>query len=239
MRAILLAGGKGTRLAPYTTILPKPLMPVGQQAIIEILIRQLQNAGFHRITVAIGHLAHLVQAVLGNGEKWNVQIDYSLEATPLGTSGPLKLIEDLDDTFFVLNGDVLTDLNFEALLRFHTENGAVATIATHKRTVDIDYGIVHRNGSSMTRYEEKPIINYEVSMGIYALEPSILHYIPQGSYQDFPDLVHLLLNKGEKVMCYPCDGLWFDLGRAEDFQRVLELSDSLAEAIPFFRVNPA
>jgi NDP-mannose synthase len=239
MRAIVLAGGKGTRLAPYTAILPKPLMPVGQQAIIEILIRQLRNAGCHRITVAIGHLAHLVQAVLGNGEKWDVQINYSVELTPLGTSGPLTLINDLDETFLVLNGDVLTDLSFEAFLKFHREHGAVATIATHKRTVDIDYGIVHRNGRAITRYEEKPIINYEVSMGIYALEPSIMDYIPEGSYQDFPDLVQLLLNKGEKVLCYPCDGLWYDLGRAEDFQRVLVLSDSLAEAIPFFRVNPA
>ena len=197
MRAVVLAGGKGTRLAPYTTILPKPLMPVGQQAIVELLIRQLEHAGCHRITIAIGHLAHLVQAVLGDGAKWNVQIDYSVEETPLGTSGPLRLIDNLDTTFLVLNGDVLTDLSFEAFLRFHTENGAVATIATYKRTVDIDYGIVHRDGLSITRYEEKPAIDYEVSMGIYALEPAILQHIPPGSCQDFPDLIHALLNKGE------------------------------------------
>lgn len=244
MRAVVLAGGKGARLSPYTAILPKPLMPVGDQAILEILIRQLKHNGFHRITVALGHLAHLVKAVLGNGDSLEVNIDYSIEDAPLGTSGPLLLIEPLDETFVVLNGDVLTDLSFQDVINFHRHNNAVATIATHKRNVNIDYGVVYRQGNRMTGYEEKPTMNYEVSMGIYVLEPRVLQFIPQGSYQDFPDLVRILIENKEKVMCYPYEGIWFDLGRFEDFQKVQELADSLAGSIPFFgraaasRVSP-
>jgi len=237
VRAVVLAGGKGARLSPYTAILPKPLMPVGDQAIVEILIRQLKHCGCRRITMALGHLAHLVQAVLGNGDNLDVQIDYSIENTPLGTSGPLLLIERPSQTFIVLNGDVLTDLSFEDLLNFHSTNNAVATIATHRRTVNIDYGVVHREDLRMVGYEEKPMMNYEVSMGIYVLEPSVLRYIPPTSYQDFPDLVRILLENKEKVLCYPHEGIWFDLGRVEDFQKVQELSDTLAEQIPFFRAN--
>lgn len=234
MRAVILAGGKGTRLLPYTTVLPKPLMPIGDQAIVEILIRQLSHYGFQRITVALGHLAHLVQALLGDGEKLGVKIDYSVEDVPLGTSGPLALIRGLDETFLVANGDVLTDINLEKMLRFHREQNAVATIATHCRRVDINYGVIHRDGFRVARYDEKPVIDYEVSMGIYLFDPRVLRHIPPGRYLDFPDLVAKLLDSGMTVCSYPYDGIWFDLGRVEDFQAVHSAIDRLKDQIPFF-----
>lgn len=232
MRAVILAGGKGKRLLPYTTILPKPLLPVGDQAILEILIRQIRNAGFHRITIALGHLAHLVQAVLGNGHNLGVQIDYSIEERPLGTSGPLSLIPDLNETFMVLNGDVLTDLDFQKMLSFHRENNAVTTIATHKRTVNIDYGVIRKNGLAVVGYDEKPPIHYEVSMGIYIFEPEVLAHIAHGAFLDFPDLVNILLSKEMHLVSYPHEGIWFDLGRAADFQQVQKMTDVLEKSIP-------
>jgi len=233
MRAVILAGGKGTRLAPYTTIVPKPLLPVGERPIVEILIRQLQNSGFHRITLALGHLAHLVQAVLGNGGQFGVNIDYSIENSALGTSGPLGLLDDLGETFVVLNGDILTDLDFGDLLKFHRENQFVLTVACHERRVHVDYGVIHRNGRQIVRYEEKPVIRFHVSTGIYVFEPSVLAYIKPGEYLDFPVLVGALLDSGERVGCYPFDGMWFDLGRIEDFQAVHETWDDLKQNVPF------
>lgn len=234
MRAVILAGGKGTRLLPYTAILPKPLMPVGDQAILEILIRQIKNAGYRRITIALGHLAHLVQAVIRNGDSLGVEIDYSIEDQPLGTSGPLSLIPDLNETFLVLNGDILTDLDFQKMLAFHRDNNAVTTIATHKRVVNINYGIIRKNGLAVLGYDEKPAIHFEVSMGIYLFEPSVLDHIPNGSRLDFPDLVDILLGQGLRVVSYPHDGIWFDLGRVEDFHQVQKTADTLKEAIPCF-----
>ncbi len=237
MRAIILAGGKGTRLQPYTTILPKPLMPVNQQSIVEIVIRQLKHHGFNHITLALGHLAHLVKAVLGNGNHLDVKIDYSLERVPLGTSGPLSLIPDLDDTFLVMNGDILSDLDFKDMLQFHRERQAVATIAVHRRKVHIDYGVLHRKEYRLLKYEEKPTIDYEVSTGIYIFQREVINYIHPGAYLDFPELVKMLMHDERPVMCYPFDGIWFDLGRVEDFQYVQERIDALEESIPFLSPN--
>ncbi len=237
MRAIILAGGKGTRLLPYTTILPKPLMPVNQQSIVEIVIRQLKHHGFNHITLALGHLAHLVKAVLGNGNHLDVTIDYSLEHVPLGTSGPLSLIPDLDETFLVMNGDILSDLDFRDMLQFHRERQAVATIAVHRRKVHIDYGVLHRKDYRLLKYEEKPTIDYEVSTGIYIFQREIINYIHPGVYLDFPELVKMLIHNERPVMCYPFDGIWFDLGRVEDFQYVQERIEVLKDSIPFLSPN--
>ncbi len=233
MRAVILAGGKGTRLLPYTTILPKPLMPVGERAILEILIRQLQECGFNNLTICLGHLAHIVQSVLSNGNKFRSRITYSIEDVPLGTSGPLSLVPGLDGTFMVVNGDVLCNLDYGELIRFHRSRNASLTIATHQRTVHVDYGIVHTSGDRLTKYEEKPVIKYQVSMGVYVFEPSVLKYIPPCTYLDFPDLVQTLLRQGEHVCQYPFDGIWFDLGRIEDFQEVHDRYEDLKKAIPF------
>jgi NDP-mannose synthase len=233
MRAVILAGGQGTRLRPYTTILPKPLMPVGERSIVEIIVNQLKQHGFDHITLALGHLAHLVQAVIGNGDKFKINVDYSVEEIPLGTGGPLALIGNLDGTFLVMNGDILSDIDFQDVLRFHREQEAMVTIAVHKRVVKIDYGVLRRAGYSLVTYQEKPVFDYEVSTGIYVMESSVMRYIIPFCHLDFPDLIQRLIGNGEKVACYPFSGLWYDLGRADDFQFVQDNVHKFKDTIPF------
>lgn len=233
MRAVILAGGQGTRLHPYTTVLPKPLLPVGQKAIVEIIIDQLKHHGFSHITLALGHLSHLVKAVLGDGEKYRLTVDYRVEEIPLGTSGPLGMIKDLDGTFLVMNGDILSNIDFKDIFRFHKEQQSMATIAVHNRVVKLDYGVLQRAGYSLVRYQEKPVFNYEVSTGIYVLDSSVLRYIIPSSRLDFPDLVQTLIRNGEKVCCYPFSGIWYDLGRAEDFQFVQNHLSKFHDSIPY------
>jgi NDP-sugar pyrophosphorylase family protein len=184
----------------------------------------------------VGHLAHLIQAVLGDGDRFKVKIDYSVEDFPLGTAGPLAEVNGLDDTFLVVNGDVLTNLDFRSLRNFHRDSGAVATVAIHKRWVNINYGVVRRSGDLLAQYDEKPTIDYEVSMGVYVFESRILDFIPGESYLDFPDLVRILLDAGERVAVYSSDGIWYDLGRPEDFQAAHDELDDLRNRIPFFKV---
>lgn len=235
MRAIILAGGKGTRLLPYTTVLPKPLMPIGGQPIVGVVIRQLHHYGYTHITLALGHLAHLIKAVLDNGNNPGVNVDYSMETHALGTTGPLSLIKELDENFLVMNGDVLTDINFRDVMEFHRSQNAAATIVVHRRTVRIDYGVLQRTGFRLTHYDEKPSFDYEVSTGIYVFSRKILQYVKPNSYLDFPDLVKILISHGEKTVCYPFSGTWFDLGRAEDFTAVHKELDVLEQRIPFLR----
>jgi NDP-mannose synthase len=223
-RVVILAGGRGTRLAPYTSILPKPLMPIGERAILEIVVEQLADHGFSDITFCVGYLAHLIRAVFESRPDPNVTISYAHEVDALGTAGPLRLVDGLEDTFLAMNGDVLTTLDYRELLRYHRASDNALTIATHRRTVKIDYGVLHlTNGSHLLpkrvrSYEEKPEIASTVSMGIYVVEPSALAHIPQGEYFDIPDLVHALLRDGQPVGAYIYDGLWFDIGRREDYE---------------------
>lgn len=233
MQAVVLAGGKGTRLRPYTAILPKPLLPVGDRPILEVLIRQLRNCGIDRLTISLGHLAHLVQAVLGNGHKFGIKIDYAIEDFPLGTCGPLSLIERPDEPFFVLNGDVLTNLDFTELMEFHRARTGYITIAGHKRQVAIDYGVLRRVGDILHQYDEKPVIDYEVSMGVYVFDPYVLKYIQPNTYIDFPDVIKILLANHERVSIYEFDGIWYDLGRQEDFVEVQDRLETLRTRIAF------
>ena len=226
-RAVILAGGKGSRLGPYTTVLPKPLLPVGDRAILDVVVHQLQQAGFAELTLAVSYLAHLVRAAMGDGSRWGVQIDYAEEPEPLGTVGPLANIEGLDDSFLVMNGDVLTTLDFSELLALHRESGNALTIAAHRRVVRTDYGVLHVEGSArrtgiVTGFEEKPEIPYIVSMGVYAMEPRVLDTIEPGSYLDLPDLVLRLIDAGEQVGSYLFDGYWLDIGRHDDYERAID-----------------
>jgi NDP-sugar pyrophosphorylase family protein len=223
-RAVVLAGGRGSRLAPYTTVLPKPLLPVGERPILEILLRQLGATGFDDVTLAVGHLAHLVRAVVGDGSAHAVSIRYHEEERALGTAGPLATIADLDETFVMVNGDVLTTLDFRTLVRAHQQAGNVLTIATHRRTVRADYGVLHTDGAvgatrRVTGYDEKPELAYTVSMGVYVLEPAAIALLSPGEHCDFPDLVLDLLSRGAAVGSYAYDGYWLDLGREDDFRR--------------------
>jgi NDP-mannose synthase len=218
MKTVVLAGGRGTRLAPYTSVLPKPLMPVGEQSILEVVVGQLEEAGIVDIHFSVGYLAHLVEAVFDNRENGHVKITYVREQEALGTAAPLRLVEGLDSTFLVMNGDVLTTLDYRDLVKYHRQQGSVLTIATHKRSIKIDYGIMDLDVTSRVRgFEEKPEIVSPVSMGIYVMEPDVLDYIPQGTYFDFPDLVQALLAEGRRVGAYLYDGLWFDIGRQDDY----------------------
>ena len=221
MRAVILAGGKGTRLVPYTYVLPKPMMPIGDKAILEILLRQMKRAGVNHVTLAVGHLAGLMQAFFQDGAQYDLDITYSYETKPLGTAGPLANISGLDQTFLVSNGDVLTLLNIAELVKFHKDQGSICTIAMHERQVHIDLGVIEQNNGEyvVTGYVEKPTLNYRVSMGLYVFEPKVLEYIPQGEYLDFPTLVKTLIANGERVLGFPYSGYWMDLGNPEDYNQ--------------------
>jgi NDP-mannose synthase len=222
-KAIVFAGGQGTRLAPYTSVLPKPLMPIGNRSILEIVVGQLSEHGFTDITFCVGYLSHLIRAVFDQHVDHDAQITYVQEEGALGTAGPLRLVDDIDRTFIAMNGDVLTTLDYRDLVRRHRKSGNILTIATQKRTITQDYGVLHLDGARsslrrVTGYEEKPEIVSPVSMGVYVLEPEALSYIPPEEYFDFPDLVQALLSAGEEVGAYLHDGLWFDIGRHEDYE---------------------
>jgi NDP-mannose synthase len=235
VRAVVLAGGLGSRLAPYTSVLPKPLMPIGNRAILEIVVDQLAESKIREITLCVGYLSHLIRSVFDNRVDDRIEISYVHEHEPLGTAGPLRQVEGLDSTFIVMNGDVLTTLDYRRLVRSHRASGAALTIASHMRTTKSDYGILHLDGKMgavrrVIRYEEKPEIVSAVSMGIYVVEPRALAFVPDNSYFDFPDLVWALLNAGEEVGAYPHQGVWFDIGRPEDHARAVELWTS-ADAV--------
>lgn len=218
MKTVILAGGRGTRLAPYTSILPKPLMPIGNSPIIEIVVDQLRDAGFHDITLSVGHLAHLIRAVLESGPNGGSSIAYVHEDQPLGTAAPLRLVENLDETFLVMNGDILTRLDFGSLVDFHRQSGYELTIASHVRISRLDYGVIDADESGRVRaFSEKPETESLVSMGIYVMEPAVLQAIPEGEFFDFPDLVQRLVAEDRAVGVYRYSGYWRDLGRQEDY----------------------
>lgn len=233
MKAVILAGGKGTRLAPYTKVLPKPLMPIGDIPIMEVILRQMVNAGVSEVILTVGHLAELLRAFFKDGSQFGLKIDYSVEEQPLGTAGPLSLVADrLTETFIVSNGDVLTTLNLRELVGAHRSSGAAATIASHRRQVKIDLGVLQTDDDNkLTGYLEKPAYVFFVSMGIYVFEPRVLEHIPANQYLDFPDLVLKLIAAGETVRSYPFEGYWQDLGRPDDYERAVSDFDRLSERI--------
>jgi len=223
MKAVVLAGGKGTRLAPYTKVLPKPLTPIGDMPILEIILRQSRLAGIRDVVLTVGHLSELLRAFFRDGARLGLNITYSYEHSPLGTAGPLAFVPDLNDTFLTLNGDVLTTLPIAKLIQFHKQQCANVTIATHHRQVKIDFGVIQWNGNEeITGYIEKPTYDYSVSMGIYVFEPRVLEFIPKGMYFDFPDLVKAMISAGDKVVGYGFDGYWQDLGRPDDYERATQ-----------------
>ena len=228
VKTVILAGGKGARLKPYTAVLPKPLMPLGDRAILEIVIRQLARQGLVDITLSVGHLAHVIEAVFGDGRDHNVELTYVREDAPLGTAGSLRLVEGLDDTFLMLNGDLVTTFDFRDLVKHHRASGNLLTIATRKRQVDVDYGVLtvergNESGSQVVGFTEKPQLEFTVSMGIYVLEPAALNLIPREGYFDFPDLVRNALRANAPVGAFEYDGLWLDIGRQADYDQAIRM----------------
>ncbi len=222
-KVIILAGGEGRRLNPYTIVLPKPLMPVGNLPILEIIVKQLKKYQLRDITLAVGYLGNLIQSFFGDGGKFGVKMTYSLEEKPLGTMGPLTLIPGLKKTFMVMNGDLLTTLDYRKLISYHLSKKPMVTIAVQKREIETDYGVLEYDRNyELTKYREKPRLPYQVSMGIYIFEPGILSFIPRNKKFDFPELMNLLLKKGEKVLVYPSSDFWLDIGRHEDYRKALE-----------------
>lgn len=216
--AVIMAGGRGTRLRPYTMVLPKPLVPVGEFPIMEIVIRQLVRDHFDRIIIAVNHQAELIETYFGDGRKYGVNIEYSLESKPLSTMGPLKLIEELPDNFIVMNSDILTDLNYADLLKEHIESGNIFTISAYNRTQNVEYGVLYEKNGLLERFQEKPKLNYLVSMGVYVAAKEVLDFIPEDTYFGFDDLMKALLKRQEKIGVIKYKGYWLDIGRPDDYQ---------------------
>jgi len=226
-RAVILAGGKGSRLYPYTTVFPKPLMPIQEKPILEIVLTQLKQAGIEHVTLAVGYLAELIQAYFGTGERLGLQIDYSRESEPLGTAGPIRLIESLDSDFLVMNGDVLCNLDYAEMFRFHQAHGGLATVGTYAKEVFINLGVLELGPEQLIQdYIEKPTLKYLVSMGIYYFRPEILAQIPYGQALDLPDLMKQLIALQTPPKAYLFEGLWLDIGRQQDYAEAQELFEA-------------
>lgn len=223
MKTIILAGGKGTRLKPYTTMLPKPLMPVGDMPILEVIIRQLKSQKLEDIIISVGHLSELIMAFFGDGSKFGVNINYLIEPSPLGTAGGLGLLKDeIKETFLMINGDTLTTLPFQDIITYHKNESASATIALKKRENYIDFGLVEINGDNrVTAYIEKPTNYYLVSMGVYVFEPFILDFIKPMEKMDFPDLIKILISTNKIVKGYTFENYWLDIGRPDDYEKAI------------------
>jgi NDP-sugar pyrophosphorylase family protein len=236
MQAIILAGGKGTRLRPYTTVIPKPLMPVGDMPILEIILRQLKRAGVEEIILACGYMGQMFQAFFQDGARFGLRIDYSYEEKPLGTAGPVALALDrMKGDFLVMNGDLLTTLDYRKLYDDHRASGAAATIGLYTREVKIDFGVVEPDGAGdLARYTEKPVYRFDVSMGVNVLNPDkVRPFLKAGEYLDIPQLMLKLRDAGQRVRCFRSPCYWLDIGRLDDYQTANEIFESRkAEFLP-------
>jgi len=231
-RAVILAGGKGTRLRPYTIVLPKPLMPLGDFPILEVIVRQLARCGFSRVTLAVNHQAELIQAFFGDGRKWRLDIDYSLEDQPLGTMGPLKLLEDLPENFLVMNGDTLTDLDYAAFHERHAAASDLFTISSFMREHVVDYGVLESDSRGyLAGFREKPRLSYEVSMGVNMCSRRVLEFIPAGKPYGFDQLMLDLIRAGHPAKVVRHSGYWMDIGRPDDYAQAIEDFDRLRAAL--------
>jgi len=223
IRAVIQAGGRGTRLMPYTLVLPKPIMPVGESPVIEILLKWLRRNGITDVNMTIGYLGALIRTFCGDGSTWDMKIEYYEEKEPLGTVGSLPMMpRKFDDTFLVLNGDVITDVNLRKMKEFHKEKSCPLTVAVTTKKVHVDLGVIDAADSIITKFREKPVLEFCVSMGIYIMEPTILEYIPKGIAFGFDDLVHALMAENRPIAVFNHDGYWMDIGRPDDFRTVQE-----------------
>lgn len=233
MRAIILAGGKGTRLRPYTTLIPKPLVPLGgKYSILEIIILQLKKNGFTHITLAVNHLSNLIMAFFGNGERYGLRIDYSIEESELSTIGPLTLIDDLPENFLVMNGDILCDLDYRTFYDKHVETGTKVSVSAFRREVKIDFGVLKCDEDGLlTAFEEKPTYDFDVSMGIYCLNREVVNALPKGKPYGFDKLMLDGLAKRAPAKIRPFSGYWLDIGRPDDYQYADDNFDKLAATL--------
>lgn len=224
---VLLAGGKGTRLRPLTAVFPKPLVPLGDKPIIEILLRRLAACGFRQVTLCNGYLGELLMAVCGDGSKFGLSVDYVQEESPLGTAGPLSLIDTESDPVLVMNGDLLTTMDFRKMIQSHVDRKADATIALFRRDVPIDFGVIDSDDDGTFRaYREKPVFKFEVSMGVYILSRDVIRRVKPDEYLDMPDLIVDVQKQGGLVNCYREDCFWLDIGRMDDYAKAQDVFTS-------------
>jgi NDP-sugar pyrophosphorylase family protein len=227
MQAVILAGGKGTRLQPYTNSIPKPLVPIGDYPILEVILRQLKFYGITEVILAVNHLSHLIIDFFGDGTKLGIKIRYSIEDKILGTAGPLNLIDYLEENFLVMNGDLLTNINYKNFFNFHLEQKSLITIGTYSKSIKIDLGVIKSHGNNFISYDEKPTFTFDVSMGLYVINKNVIQLIPRETKFDMPDLVKIT-DKFHKnsVICYKGDYDWLDIGRVEDYESAILLFES-------------
>lgn len=229
-RAVILAGGKGTRLRPYTVVLPKPLMPIGDYPILEVIIRQLKQYNFTHITMAVNHQAEIIKAFFGDGSKWGLKIDYSLEKKALSTMAPLKLIKDLPNDFLVMNGDILTDLDYGEFYDNHVNNQNIFTISSYQREVKSEFGVLDVDDkNTLSGFREKPVSIYDVSMGIYMVSKNAVNYIPENTFYGFDHLMLDLMKHKEEPKVKKFDGYWLDIGRPDDYAQAIDEFESMKE----------
>jgi NDP-sugar pyrophosphorylase family protein len=233
MKAVILAGGKGTRLKPYTSVIPKPLVPVGEKAILEILITRLKKEGVDEVFICLNHFAEIIMAFFGNGSRFGLKINYSIEDEPLGTVGPVKRLKDLPEHFLVMNGDLLTDLPFHDLYNYHLGGSSLLTVSTFTRQSKIDFGVIDVDPVSMlaTGFREKPEFIFEVSMGVYVMNRDVLKYVPDDTFFGFDNLMLSLLEHKQPARIYKYSGYWLDIGRPDDYEKANEDIDMLSKIL--------
>lgn len=225
-QAVIMAGGKGTRLYPYSALMPKPLMPLGDMPILELLLRRLQHAGVKNVVLAVNHLGHLIKAFFGDGSDLGLNIRYTHEVKPLGTAGALgSIIDELDETFLVTNGDLLTTMDLKGMMRQHLETHCDASIGIFERENKIDFGLIEFDSQNrLCAYREKPTSSYYVSMGIYILRrDSVRPCLEKDEYLDMPSLLLRMREAKADVRCYHDDCMWLDIGRPDDFAQAQTL----------------
>jgi NDP-mannose synthase len=234
MQAIILAGGKGSRLKPFTKVIPKPLVPISDDlSILEVVLKQLKHYGFTDIILAVNHMSKLLMAFFKNGEDLGLNISYSLEDKVLGTAGPLSLIDNLEENFLVMNGDLLTTLNYNDLYNSHLKNSCDITISTYRKEVKIDLGVIERENDNFLDYIEKPTYNFDVSMGIYIMNRSIVELIPKDSKFDIPTLVLKCKKEKKNIKLYSGDYYWLDIGRVDDYEEAVNIfAEKRSEFLP-------
>jgi NDP-sugar pyrophosphorylase family protein len=225
MKAVIQCGGQGTRLRPYTMVLPKPLMPVKAQPVLELLLKWLRRNDIQDVYITTGYLGHLIRSVFGNGSQYDMRIKYTEEREPLGTIGPLTMLrDDLNETFLVINGDVLTDLNLSSFASSHASSGALVSVASAIRKTKLDFGVIEQTNGRITSFREKPMFSNLMSMGVYCMQPAVLDHIPTGVAFGFDDLILRMLARDLPAHTFIHEGLWLDIGRVEDFQNAQQLA---------------
>lgn len=236
MRAIILAGGKGTRLRPYTTLIPKPMVPLGGKvSILEVILKQLKMHDITHVTLAVNHLSHLIMAYFGNGSRWGLKIDYSVEDKPLSTIGPLTLIDDLPENFLVMNGDILCNLNYKNFFNVHADSQCDVSVSVYKRETIIDFGVLtYDKDLVLTGFHEKPKYTFDVSMGIYCLSKRVIDSLPKGEAYGFDNLMLDGIRDKLNIKICPFEGYWLDIGRTDDYEYADHNFDELVNRLGLY-----